>query len=474
MTPWNETTPRRRPVGRRHAHGSAVITVLVLAAVTAVIASGFLFRAAQEAKLASRSFYLAMAINLAEAGIEEGILALNSATYTNANGWSLVSGTSGDYYKVITAGLNFTQATGAIYVRLDNTGGTDPAIIAAGVINAPNQNRIVKQLRVRTTVRHLWSSAMVAKGTITLVGKASVDSFDSSLGPWNSATNRSDKAIVSTTSAAAQAIELDDKSEIYGYVTTGGADPDVGKHGRVYGVTTPADVDVDPSRVRKDFSANIPDAVAPTGTATSLGNIITTLTLPRTGDTPGANGRYLYTATSIALDHSDELFIRGPVDLIVTGNTIVSNQGSITVGTAGETTSSFNFYSPGTINLKAKGMKNAVGTPKQIAIYGTAPTGTIQSILIQHDYDYMGTIYAPNGDLELKSSGDIIGAVIANTVSLSNKSVLHYDVRLGDLPVGNATGGGAVRLGGWCELTAAPGSSDAFARDNRVPFSSLF
>jgi hypothetical protein len=79
-----------------------VLTALVLAAVTAVIASGFLFRAAQEARLATRSYFQSVALNLAEAGIEEGLYAGNTAGFTSGNGWTLIAGTTADYAKSIT------------------------------------------------------------------------------------------------------------------------------------------------------------------------------------------------------------------------------------------------------------------------------------------------------------------------------------------------------------------------------------
>ena len=91
-----------------------MLTVLILAAVTAVISSSFLFRAAQEAKLATRSVFLNAAFNLAEAGIEEGLYALNTNGFNSGNGWTLASGSTTDYVKTITTGLDFTQATGAI------------------------------------------------------------------------------------------------------------------------------------------------------------------------------------------------------------------------------------------------------------------------------------------------------------------------------------------------------------------------
>src|SRR5438128_11745058 len=102
------SSPRNLRCGqspRRTDRGSAVITVLVLAAVTAVIASGFLFRSAQEARLANRSLYQSIALNLAEAGIEEGLYAANMASFTSANGWELASGSTTDYVKTISTGL---------------------------------------------------------------------------------------------------------------------------------------------------------------------------------------------------------------------------------------------------------------------------------------------------------------------------------------------------------------------------------
>src|SRR4051812_38764749 len=113
------SSPRNSPCGpnrRRTDRGSAVITVLVLAAVTAVIASTFLFRSVQESKLATRSYYQSVVLNLAEAGIEEGLFASNTSNFTTGNGWSLVSGSTTSYQKTIT-GIAFDQGTGAIYVR---------------------------------------------------------------------------------------------------------------------------------------------------------------------------------------------------------------------------------------------------------------------------------------------------------------------------------------------------------------------
>ncbi|MEX2044384.1 MAG: hypothetical protein WD941_03460, partial [Opitutus sp.] len=185
--------------GRRRRRGSAVITVLVLASVTAVIASSFLFRSSQEARLASRSYYQSAALNLAEAGVEEALYAINTNTVDDDNGWELVSGTTADYTRAITSGIPFPQGTGGIYIRIDDASGTTPAITALGVVEIPQQPRIVKQLRVGGSgPMRLFGNGIVAKGTVTFSGSADIDSYDSSIGDWNSSTNRGDQATVAS------------------------------------------------------------------------------------------------------------------------------------------------------------------------------------------------------------------------------------------------------------------------------------
>ncbi len=469
------SSPRNSPCApspRRTERGSAVITVLVLAAVTAVIASGFLFRSTQEARLATRSYFQTVALNLAEAGIEEGLYAANTATLTTANGWALASGSSTDYVKTITTGFDFQQATGAVYIRVDGTTELNTVVTAAGVITIPRQPSLMKQLRTGADKRRLWSNAMVATDTLTFSGSAVVDSYDSSLGPYNAATNRSDQATIATTSTALDSLVVGSNATIYGYVATGGADPVVGAGGRIYGSTTPGGTAVDPARVRHDFTANLPDVTAPTTTAITLAAINNTLVLPRVGDSPGANGRYLYTTTDVGLNGNNLITVLGPVDLIVTGDVSVTGNGSITVGGAGSTNPSFNLYCPGTISLGGSGMVNSTLTPSKVTIWGTAPSsGAAQTITISGSSNYVGTIYAVNGNVTLSGSGSTNGAVIAKTATVSGSGVFHYDTQLAGAQTSLDT---SYRVSAWSELTGSPTGGSAFARDNRAPFNTLF
>jgi hypothetical protein len=444
--------------------------VLILAAVTAVIASGFVYRSANEAKLATRSYYSFVALNLAEAGIEEGLFAANSANFSSTNGWALASGSSTDYVKSITSGFAFQQATGAVYIRVDAGMSNTPTVTAMGVISIPRQPTVLKQLHVTGIQRHLWGNGIVVKGTLTFSGNASVDSYDSSVGVYNSTTNRSDQATVATTSTALDPITVGSSATIYGYVATGAADPVVGSSGRIYGLTTPSGTNVDTSRIRHDFTANLPDVSAPTTAAISLPALEASITLPRAGDAVGANGRYLYTVPSVGLGGGDAVEIADNVDLIVTGNVSVSGNAAITLDTG---STSFNLYCPGTIAIGGNGMNNTTNLPINAAIWGTAPSTSVtpQSITISGNGSFKGTIYAPNANVAMTGSGENNGAVIAKSATIGGSGKFHYDVRLASArtPLDSS-----YHLTSWCELTATPGSTNAFARDNRSPFTSLF
>lgn len=447
--------------------------MLVLAAVTAVIASSFLFRSAQEAKLAGRTLMQSVALNLAEAGLEEGLHAANSSGYTVANGWALASGSTTDYVKTITTGFTFQQATGAIYIRLDGAASLAPVVIATGVVTIANQPRIVKQLRAAGVKRHLWSNGVVSRGTLTFSGSAAIDSYDSTVGPWNSATNRTDRVTVASASTALDPVVVGSSASIYGYVATTGADPVVGSGGKIFGATTPSGTNVDTSRIRKDFTSNFPEVSSPTtGTPVSLTAVTSSLTLPRGGDSPGANGRYVYSTTSVTMAGSDALRIRGPVDLIVTGNVSFGGNSYLSVGDGGTAaTSSFNLYSPGTITLGGNGTLNYTDSPAKTTIWGTAASPATQTINVSGNSSFIGTIYAPNATISLTGSGDTSGSVIGSSVTVGGNGRFHYDTKLAEV---QATLDTSFRISAWSELSGAAGSGTAFARDNRAPFTGLF
>lgn len=456
----------------RSERGSAVITVLVLAAVTALIASSLLFRAVQESRLATRSVFQSVALNLAEAGIEEGLHAANTGRLNAANGWALASGATADHVKTVS-GFSLQQATGAFYVRVDQGTSTTPTIIAVGLVQIPGQPRIVKQLRVTAAKRSLWANGIVAKNAVTFSGSAAVDSYDSQLGAYNVTTNRSDQATVASLRTLADPVVLNSNASIFGYVATGGQDPTVGVGGRIYGLTTPAGTLVDQTRIRRDFSANLPDVAAPTGSMYSLGDVKTTLSLPRAGDVVGANGRYLYSMTSLQLAGTDVFTVLGPVDVIVSGKITTAGNAALTVGSASVTTATLNIYVAGQVDIAGNGVVNNTNVPASMSIWGTAPSTSSpkQDIKIGGNGTYTGVVYAPNAAVNFTAKNGVFGAIVSDQTTVAGNGAFHYDVRLGAVVQSMDI---AFRTTSWSELSQAPTSGSAFARDAREPFASLF
>ncbi len=451
--------------------------MLLLSAVAAVIASHLFVRGLQEQRLATRSYYQSVALNLAEAGIEEAMWALNNEWVDSTRGWSDAGDGTGAKVRSVTTGLTLAQGRGEIHLRIDSPATSTPVVLALGRVLLPGQAPVLKQLRVSLSRRTTWANAIVAKGTVTFNGnKVSIDAYDSSLGPWNATTNRLDLATVATNSTSNGGLSINN-ADIYGAVATGGGQPVVGPTGSILGATSPTSLtnNIDPSRVRTDFSYNIPDAVAPAGTATSLGAIGSSLTLPRAGDTPGPDGRYLYSATEINLNNTT-LTIDGPVDLVVSGNVSIGGGSGSIVVSAG-TTPALALYAAGNLSISGNGAANATNAPPRMTFYGTRTQAEVATLGAQQfdlrgNASYVGLVYAPNADVQLRgggSSGRFDGAVIGRSVTFNGNYDFHYDVQLGGLASEEF-----FKPASWIELTAPAGSGAALARDARAPFAGKF
>lgn len=447
--------------------------MLLLAAVVAVLASHLFVRGLQEQRLATRSYYLSVALNLAEAGVEEAMWAANNGWVDAARGWADAGDGTGAKVRSVTTGLALAQGAGEIHLRLDSPGSSTPVVTALGRVLLPGQAPVLKQLRVALVRRNIWANAIVAKGTVTFNGsRVGIDAYDSALGPWHATTNRLDQATVATNSTSTGGLSVNN-ADIFGAVATGGAPPVVGPTGSVLGATSPPSLNnnIDPARVRADFAYNIPDASAPAGASTALGAINTALTLPRPGDTPGADGRYLYNATGINLNNT-ALTITGPVDLVVSGNVSIGGGSGSLVLTSGASTE-LALYAAGNLSISGNGAINATGSPPRMTFYGTrtaAEAATLgpQQFDLRGNAAYVGLVYAPNASIQLRgggSTGRFDGAVIGASVTFNGNYDFHYDIRLGSLSSEDF-----FRPAGWIELTSPAGGGAPLARDARAPF----
>lgn len=442
-----------------------ITAVLLIAAVTAIIASLLLTRSVQEQKLAARAQASDTAFALAEAGLDQAIQALNNYWLTSTHGWSdATDGTA--KIRSTTSGLPIFPGTGSIRVRIDDPTGPNPQVTALGLVALPNQANVIRQLRVKVLPRTEFSAGVVCKGTISFYSASYADSYDSRLGAYHATTNRSDRIFVGTTSSTAGALNLNSFTYVYGYVGTGGAAPDTpSSHAPnvIYGATTVTTDKIDPARVRTDFVSSFPPTpTAPAGTAIALGNISTSITLPRAGDSPGANGRYLYSAGSIGL-LGESIAITGEVDLIVTGDVSLNQDSGVSIAPSD---ASLHLYANADVTLNANSSINDNGRPVNCTIYGTGTASNL-GVRLNNNSRFFGTMVAPNADLEFINDGVVCGAVIGKTAQFNATSGFHYDISL------NTSPSAFVRLNAWVELTRPSASGHGLARDSRQPFGSL-
>jgi hypothetical protein len=466
---------RSAPSPRRTERGSALVAILLIAAIAATVAAHLLTGVVAEQRYATRSVYQSVAMNLAEAGVEQAMWAVNNGWVDATRGWADATDGSGAKVRSTTSGLALTQGSGEIFLRLDNPASNTPIVTALGIVRLPGQGTIVKQLRVRLERRSMWANAIVAKGHVTFNGnRTTIDAYDSSVGPWHSTSNRLDKATVATNLATNGGIAVNN-ADVFGSIATGGGEPLVGPNGSILGATSPSGLtnNIDPSNVRRDFAYNIPDAVAPTPLSGNLNAITTSLTLPRTGDTPGPNGRYVYRATEIDFNNQT-LTINGPVDLVVSGDVeIGGGSGAIVVNSG--SSPQLGLYVAGDISISGSGAVNQTNSPPNMSIYGTRSLSQVatlgrQQFNLSGNASYSGLVYAPNADISLRgggSTGRFDGAIIAYSVTFNGNYDFHYDVRLAGIQSERY-----FKPSSWIELTAGAGTGAPLARDNRQPFAS--
>jgi hypothetical protein len=323
----------------------------------------------------------------------------------------------------------------------------------------------------------------VAKNSITFSGNnTAVDSYDSRLGDYNAdlgggVFNKYDRGSAGSLSVQTADFSLGN-GKIYGYVSIGTSDYSglsVGANG-IVGEFGAAAGSVDYDRVTTDFSADFETPAEPAPSSSyALGGINSALDLPRSGDTPAADGKYYYTASSISLsghvsnvlrikDNPDSPGTATDVVLTVTGTagTTVSVGGnaSIAVAAGGH---KLNMYAAGDVAIAGNGVANS-NNPENFMLWGTKTTPD-QDISISGNGQLNAVVYAPNAAVAMNgggTAGAVRGAVVANNITVVGGSSFSYDEALADLTEDSPFG-----IGSWQEITTA---TDRASRASLVSF----
>lgn len=425
-----------------------VVTAIFGAAVTLALGS-FIALAVNNLKLGNRSFQLNGSLNLCESGIEHALYSLSNSSWS---GWSAhASGSDNKVYSVVDIDLGQGMKGKFKVVVFNVSTSPTPRIVSEGTVTPPVGRPVTKQVEVQVRRRSHWANGLVARDTIKFSGgNASVDSYISDDANYSTAglyvyAKRRDRGTAGSVSVTTDAISLSN-ADIWGFVATGGAQPQTGPNGTVLGADSPVVGDpdyhnIDPDRVATDFSANFDPVVAPTSFDATY------IDITGNADIGTAGTGITVRAANMTNTNNKTINIYGDVTMVVAN--VVDIKGSLVI----QPNSSLTLYVGGDLEVGGTGVVNHSGLPEKLIIYGTASTVGGQTIFLHGNGALHAAVYAPNAVLELKgggNSGEMSGSAVAHSVKITGNYAFHYDEALAKLGAGNP-----FSISRWRELVQA-------------------
>ena len=421
--------------------GSIILPTLLVIVILAGVGFTYLQTALNEFKMAYRTKDMLSALNLAEGGIEEAMIAMKHEKWSDY-GWSTVA--TDHYYQAFKNVSLYNGQRGNIRVYASVLDEDAPIIFAEGEISSP-YGIVKKQIRCDLGKKGAFLNGMTAKKTVTFNGTTiTVDSYSSDDGAFDPFTNRRAEGTIGSLSTSHGDL-YSGNADIFGYIATGGGDPKIGPGGIVSGDLLATAGTVDTGRIAKDFVADFPDMAAPSGAA--LPSPITTLPSSGTIGIAGGVTTY-YKVASFESKSTDLLEVVGPVVIVVDGD--IATKGEVKISNNSSDTGSVELYVGGNVDIAGNGVVNMSDVPANFMLFGTAATGASQDIKIAGNGAIKAAIYAPNADLELKGSGSkgvFMGAAVANNIKMTGNFEFHYDEALGNMSFDNS-----YRISRWREL----------------------
>ncbi|MDX2166351.1 MAG: hypothetical protein SF182_04785 [Deltaproteobacteria bacterium] len=240
--------------------------------------------------------------------------------------------------------------------------------------------RVVGELLMREA-QVLFSDALFGANGVSLVGNASTDGYDASLGGYGGA-NLFDTGSVRSNLG----ISLSGNATVRGDAMPGPTSTvSLSGNSKVTGLTDPAKSD------KALAPASVPANAVALGELKLSGNSTRTLSAGT------------YVATSLAISGNSELIINaaaGPVVLYVTG----------------------------AIDISGNGISNAL-KPKDFSLVQVGGA----SVQFSGNAVYTGTVYAPESALSVNGNGVFFGSYVGESVNLNGNAVIHYDRSLRSL-----------------------------------------
>lgn len=371
----------------------AITTSFVLA--FTMLGFGAIYFAGLQSESVQRQAASTQAFWLAEAGVQRAIWELNLGN-VSGSGWT------------VAGSLPEGESVGDYNVTVSSANTSLPVIDSFGRIStAPLTQR---HIRVIMFDKLFLDYAVFANDTVDMRGNITTDSYDSSLGPYNTTTN------------------IDDNGNV-------GANADITTSGGSYYINGSASTG--PSGT---FSAN---STQVSGSITHSNNeALSVIVVPEqllglpSGGTmsQGALSAGNYNFTDIDLTGQDVLVITGPANIYLPGNpsSVDVSSTKAVIRLSNSSTGPIKIYADGDVKLGGGGVINEEGIPSYFYLYGTGGAG--QQILVSGTNSFYGVIYAPDADITLDGNFTAFGAIIGGNVTVKGSVFVHHDDALSQQP----------------------------------------
>jgi len=423
-----------KPKNRTHSNGSTFISMIIFGFILFVMSAGFLLLTTSEYKLNHRSYDSAAAINLAEAGADYAIWAINLPG-TDPQHISTWAGASSLRTKTVTS---FQSASGQImgdyYVEVADSTGTNPFVTSTGYVpgvSSPgNMHRTVK-VKLGTTEYRPFKGLFFGNDYVHLHGSSSTDSYDSRDGAYGG-DNVHSNGDVATFGTIVAAINITGSAVVHGDAATGTGGTVSGEaavtgditHDQVPGSDPPlAPVTVPSGLVSLSYGVN---------------GEFTDGLLTRTGSGSASIPPGDWKLKRIKLTASATLTITGPAKIYLTGYTgdsIAQTGSNSQIICNGKV----EFYVDQQVTSSGQGIINS-GTnpsPSDCLVWGTS---TCTSIKMSGGSTFYGAVYAPQATIDPSGGGDRYGAYVGKIADCTGSGVYHYDEALGAVGGGTPSG----------------------------------
>jgi hypothetical protein len=406
----------------RDQRGAALLAAMCFASVLALSLGSYMTLCSRTLALSTRTMQGTHSVELAEAGMEDALWALNK------NDWSAWTLTGTTATRTIS-GFTFDGGiTGTVSIRVTSYNGTAGArsVTVTGTATQPNGTSVSRTLTSSSAEAPLFVNAISATdGIVSFSSGGTVDSYDSAVGTYASQTP-SFSAIISSDAAAPTSATIQlTNAVVKGYAASrysGG--PSYSTSAKLIGPSTPGTTRIDTSRISSSPYQPIFTIKTITGSGTVLAPT------PNSTTTLGAAGETtprIYYSSGLDLTHTTKLIVAGPVRIVVSGNFDVGRNGGTPVVEVAAT-GTLEVFTSGDFALVGAGIRNLTLNPKRAVIY--ANNAVVESGIYLTEPFY-GVIYAPNATVYSLGDSVIYGALVTKKMTFSGTApAVHYDLNL--------------------------------------------